>query len=135
MQRFGTRVLHCTAELARSNNNACKRVLGVVNSAGPQTTSQPKRTPSRSRPKKKAKTKSYQWEAPKSYGELKPEVLNPQPGDIFACWQKAQGFLPRHDCSLGGFERFKFVHTLQRTGLDEEIPDCYAQAQKTDTRP
>ncbi|KAJ3459076.1 hypothetical protein MRS44_015149 [Fusarium solani] len=135
IQRFGTRVLHCTAELARSNNNACKRVPGVVNSAGPQTTSQPTRTPSRGRPKKKAKMKPYQWESPKSYNELKPEVLNPQPGDIFACWQRPKGFYPVMIVPWGRFERFDFVHTLQHTGLDEEIPDCYAQAQKADTRP
>lgn len=117
IQRFGTRVLHCTAELARSNNNACKRVPGVVNSAGPQTTSQPTRTPSRGRPKKKAKMKPYQWESPKSYNELKPEVLNPQPGDIFACWQKPKGFYPVMIVPWGRFERFDFVHTLQHRVL------------------
>ncbi|KAL6355355.1 hypothetical protein LRP88_10943 [Fusarium phalaenopsidis] len=135
IQRFGTRVLHCTAELAQSNNSACKRVLGVVDSAGPRRTSQPIRTPSRGRLKKKAKTKPYQWEAPKRYSELKPEVLNPQLGDIFACWQKPKGFYPVMIVPWGRFERFDFVHALQHTGLDEEIPNCYAQAQKTDTRP
>ncbi|KAI8711394.1 hypothetical protein NCS52_01402600 [Fusarium sp. LHS14.1] len=135
IQRFGTRVLHCTAELARSNNNANKGLLGVVNSAGPHTTSQLTRTPSRGRPKKKAKMKPYQWEAPKSYSELKTEVLDPQPGDIFACWQKPRGFYPVMIVPWDRFERFEFVHTLQHTGLDEEIPGCYAQAQKTDTRP
>ncbi|KAJ4319095.1 hypothetical protein N0V84_006549 [Fusarium piperis] len=135
--KFGTRVLNCTHELASSNNDAFERTrphAAVNNLSIPPL--QPGTTPRGRRPeKKKVKKKPYQWTAPKDYSEVNPEVMNPQPGDIFACWQKPKGFYPVMILPWGRFERFDFEHTLQHTGLNEEIPICYSQARKTDTSP
>ncbi|KAF5011578.1 hypothetical protein FDECE_2343 [Fusarium decemcellulare] len=130
LKRFGTLVLNCNRELAEKNNAVCEQ-------EHPRIQIPPAAKAIRNRPKRQSK-KPYRWEAPTSYSQLRPEVVDPQPGDIFACWwhRRTQGvFYPVMVLPWGCFERFRFARSLQHTGLDKIIPDCYEGAQRDDVSP
>ncbi|KAF4442663.1 hypothetical protein FALBO_17286 [Fusarium albosuccineum] len=130
VEKFGTLVLNCNRELADKNNAVCEQEY-------PRIQVPPASKANTNRPKRQRK-KSYRWEAPTTYSQLRPDVVNPQPGDIFACWwpRRTQGvFYPVMILPWGCFERFRFARSLQHTGLHTTIPDCYEGAQRDDVSP
>ncbi|KAJ4269756.1 hypothetical protein NW762_001424 [Fusarium torreyae] len=123
------------------NNNA-RRSVADDNPANPGRDSWPtaaasaQRTNRKKTRGRKPKPKPQQWIAPTSYTDLDPRIRDLKPGDIAAVrWGRAIQFTPVMILPWGRFKRFKIDKTLDHTGLNGSIPNCYEGARHDDVHP
>jgi hypothetical protein len=144
VQRLGTHVPDCNAELADKNNALCSL---PPDPDGDETEAEtgdeePPEPPKHANPRKKRgkrgrpKNRNSHWVSPATFKDVDPRIINAQPGDIVCLYNdRTKFFSPLMILPWGPFPRFSLKRAIQDVELNTSIPKCYDGAKSTDVAP